>query len=181
MANKGSIDVGCGSYSYEIEVPKPPEPSPPPEASTPPPQPTPTIDPHVGSPECFPTHGPNDIDKIVSLAIPDTIIEQNCVKTDPNWQRFGGAGQPQTDPAANNYYFTIFKIASNPPELCKQLYTEEGKANVEVQNFCQKPFKEIRDRCEFNGGKVTSDCGEWTLQSCPIGKTCKVGEPGGSS
>lgn len=175
MANTGSIDIGCGSYSYEIQKPAPPQPPP---TSTTPPETWPTIDPHVGTVECFPTHGSSDDDKIVALALPDTLIDQFCMGTEPNWQRVGGFGQPQTAPASNNHYDATFTLASNAPDLCKQLYTEEGKPNAEVQNFCKSPLKAITHQCVYNGGKVTSDCGEWTLQSCPLGGRCKIGEPG---
>jgi hypothetical protein len=168
VANKGSLDIGCGSYSYEIQVP--PEPTPP--------SPTPTIDPHVRTVECFPTHGASDADQIVFLALPDFIIDPFCKGTEPTWMRNGDAGQQPIVPASYNHYDSTFTIASNAPELCKQVYKEEGKNNVEVQNFCQAPLKAIRDQCKYNGGKVKSDCGEWTIQSCPNGGICKLGEPG---
>lgn len=168
MSNTGSLDIGCGSYSYEILAPTQPDP----------PKPVPTIDPHVGTVECFPTHGSTDADKIVLLALPDVIIDPFCMGTEPNWMRNGDAGIQPIIPATYNHYDATFTIASNAPELCKQLYTEQGKQDVEVQNFCQKPLKEIRNKCEYNGGRVKSDCGEWTLQSCPNGGICKVGEPG---
>lgn len=176
MANKGNIDIGCGSYSYEIQDPPPP---PPPPTSTAPTETWPSIDPHVGNVECFPTHGVSDADKIVEIALPDVLIDGLCMGTNPNWRRVGGGmGQPQTAPSQNNYYDATFTLASNAPELCKQLYTEEGKGHVEVQNFCKSPLKAITHQCVYNGGKVTSDCGEWTLQSCPLTRTCNLGEPG---
>ena len=148
------------------------------EDTTSPDQPQdPTVDPHTGNVECFPTHGTDEADKIVSIAITDTLIDQFCMGTEPNWQRVGG-GSAQTEPAANNHYDATFTIASNAPELCKQLYTEQGKSNADVQNFCKSPLKAIAHQCIFNGRKVTSDCGEWTLQSCPLGGRCKIGEPG---
>ena len=86
----------------------------------------------------------------------------------------GGNG----DSANKNHYGAAFTSEAKAPALCKLLYKEEGKSQPDVQNACIGPFKAIREACPFNGGQVKADCGVWTLQSCPLGGTCKVGEPG---
>lgn len=118
------------------------------------------------------------MDKIVSLAITDTILDLSCTGTKSDCQRIGGAGgNSNADPVSNNHYDATFTLGTNAPELCKSLYTEEGKGDVDIQNFCKSPFKAIVEQCPFNGGKLASDCGDWTLQSCPLGGMCKIGEP----
>jgi hypothetical protein len=148
-------------------------------AATPTPSNTPQnpIDAHVGTPECFPSHGTTDADRIISIAMTDERISRYCAGTDPNWQQVASSGG-NGDAANNNHYDPTFTLDANAPELCKLLYTEEGKSQPDVQNACTSPFKAIRDACPFNGGQVKADCGVWTLQSCPLGGRCKVGEPG---
>lgn len=153
--------------------------------STPTPTPTPTpsktpetpVDPHVGKPECFPSHGTSDADRIISIAMTDERISRFCAGTNPNWMQVASSTGTQA-PADNNHYDPTFTLDANAPELCKLLYTEEGKSRPDVQNACTGPFRAIRDACPFNGGQVKADCGVWTLQSCPLGGKCKVGEPG---
>lgn len=130
-------------------------------------------------PECFPSHGANDADRVISIAMTDERISIYCAGTDPNWQQVTSYGGSEGNgaPANNNYYGPTFTLDANAPELCKLLYTDEGKSQPDVQNACTSPFKAIREACPFNGGQVKADCGAWTLQSCPLGGRCQVGEP----
>jgi len=131
--------------------------------------PTPT-----NSVQCYPTHGTNPQDQIIKVA--NINVGSKCSGTTSTWQQVGGGGGDQTTPANNNHYDSTFTLASDAPADCKNLYT--SGSSPAVQSACSLPIQAIIDACPFNGGQVSNACGLWTLQSCPLGGTCKIGNPG---
>ncbi|KAH8426059.1 uncharacterized protein LDX57_003799 [Aspergillus melleus] len=130
-------------------------------------QPTTTsLDPSpTESANCFPTHGENDIDKILEIVQPDGSAW--CNKPDTTLVD----GRNPADPAGNNYIRAGWTLADDAPEDCQYLDQDETRA------LCADPLNEIVKQCPWNGGSIKNVCGEFWMQTCTLGKTCDVGSP----
>jgi hypothetical protein len=118
----------------------------------------------TGSVQCYPTHGPNlDVNQIICRATID--LKGRCSGNKEQWEQVGANGGPKA-PASNNYYDTTLVRAQNAPADCSKLYMDAT------------PLQAIVDACPWNGGQVDNVRGTWTLQSCPLGEICAVGDLG---
>ncbi|PLB43711.1 hypothetical protein P170DRAFT_60899 [Aspergillus steynii IBT 23096] len=114
---------------------------------------------------CFPTHGENDIDKILEVAQPDGSAWCN----DPDTTFVDGT-DPQA-PAGNNYIRAGWTLADDAPEECQHFDQDASRA------LCADPLNEIVSSCPWNGGSIKNVCGEFWMQTCTLGRTCDVGSP----
>jgi hypothetical protein len=130
----------------------------------------------TGSLQCYPMHGPNpDIDQIIGLANID--LKARCSGNKEQWEQVGANGGPKA-PASNNYYDATRVRAQNAPADCSKLYTDAIKDSQGLLALCTTPLQAIVDACPWNSGQVDNVSGTWTLQSCPLGEICAVGDLG---
>lgn len=145
--------------------------------------PAPTVDgppffpPFAGPTEdvkCFPKHGSNPPkDEIIRPS--GFNPRHQCRDKNSAILRFDNCRG--SDPLCNNWYFGTFTTTEDAPEECGDIFVE-GKVLSEVGvNLCTIPLEIIVYDCPWNGGEVRNVCGRFTLQSCPLGKECPVGDP----
>lgn len=122
--------------------------------------PTPTED-----ASCFPTHGENDIDKILEVVQPDG--DYFCADSS---RTLLDHSHP-ADPASNNIISAGWTLADDAPEECQHFDDDASKI------LCTEPLNDIVSQCPWNGGSIKNVCGEFWMQTCTLGKTCDVGSP----
>ncbi|KAF8858343.1 hypothetical protein BDZ45DRAFT_802490 [Acephala macrosclerotiorum] len=62
----------------------------------------------------------------------------------------------------NNGMYIFFNIPADAPPICQTPTPDRG-------TFCTTPLSSILAVCPNLGGKVNNVCGEWAVQTCPIG------------
>ncbi|KAI9042991.1 uncharacterized protein KD926_004782 [Aspergillus affinis] len=133
---------------------------------------TPTVSPSPTEEiACFETHGSSDADKLILQANLEEGIDEYCRGGDykSSIRSAPSDSWTQRDPVENNHYFAGYVFDDDAADECHQLWEDDSSSFV--NSLCSTPLQAIREKCEWNGGRVRNGCGEWWLG------TCKQNEP----
>lgn len=91
------------------------------------------------------------------LEIPDARLNQFC--GDPTHVL-----KKLRDPPRIDYVEAGWVLDDNSPEACNELPTMEGDSDAYW--VCTVALDRIARDCPWNGGKISSQCGEFRLRGC---------------
>ena len=147
----------------------------------------------IPEPSCYPTHGPPHVDKdrdeLIRLCWADKDEFDPICKSN---NAIGASGTPIScpngskgldRPTYNNHYDVRFVPADGAPDDCEYIFgrspDEYAGVQLAVDALCIPAFQAIRNKCFWNGGEVSTECGTFMYQSCPKDKECEWGSPAG--
>ena len=121
--------------------------------------PSTTAAPTAVSSGCYPTHGSNVIDSLISVGNLD--VHDFCTAAAPATTTSADvvafpSDDNQANPVNNNYYQAYYHPADGRPSYCDDVYKNKTDFNAFPYQACMDPLGAIVKTCPMNGGWVSN-------------------------